>query len=163
VRRTFVVLVWFHITLATFLAIITTMSFCLSKLCLKYCWFLFSGHGVVVNAIFHQCVRSLDNHSAVKTYAFLSEGQINCCQCHLRLYIKLCSWTFNFQDNHFQLFLWPLEKWGRKCPGLLKRHGNWEPHSMVFTYLADSFYRLHICINVFFCLMNSIVFCLYCG
>ena len=40
-------LVWFRITLATFLAKITAMSLCLSKLCLKYYWFLFPGHGVV--------------------------------------------------------------------------------------------------------------------
>ena len=39
-------LVWFRITLATFLARITAVSLCLSKLCPKYYWFLFSGHGV---------------------------------------------------------------------------------------------------------------------
>jgi len=39
--------VWFGITLATFLTRITAVSLCLSKLCPKYYWFLFSGHGVV--------------------------------------------------------------------------------------------------------------------
>jgi len=41
VRRTFVVLVWFRITLTTSRAKITTINLCLSKLCLKHYWFHF--------------------------------------------------------------------------------------------------------------------------
>jgi len=41
VRRTFVVLVWFHITLTTFCARITTICLYLPKLYLKHYWFHF--------------------------------------------------------------------------------------------------------------------------
>jgi len=47
VRQTFVVLVWFRITLTTFLARITTIHLYLSKLYLNIVS-IFSGHDVVV-------------------------------------------------------------------------------------------------------------------
>jgi len=44
------VLVWFHITLMTFLARITTIHLYLSKLYIKRYWFhFFSGHGIYIS------------------------------------------------------------------------------------------------------------------
>ena len=51
--RTFVVLVWFHITLATFRARITTIHLYLSKLYLKHYWFHF---------FWTQCIHNYDGH-----------------------------------------------------------------------------------------------------